>query len=408
MQVIEVRTDQDKKEFIDFPKELYKGDPFWVCQLDSGIESVFDTTKNHTFKHGEAIRWILKDDNGNIIGRIAAFIDLLRSSANSQPTGGIGYFEVKESREAAFKLFDIAREWLTDRGIEAMDGPINFGENDNNWGLLVEGFMQQGFGMPYHKKYYKALFEDYGFKNYFEQYSYHKEVRGTNKEIVQFPERIMKIAGWISKRPGYSFQHFEVRNKDKYVKDIVEIYNSTWSVFKEDFTPLDPAFLKESFNKARAIIDQELIWFAYYNDKPIAFFVLFPDLNQILKHFNGKLHLWNMIRFIYFKLTHKMTRMRAIVGGVHPSYQNSGVESAIFLHVYKVLKRKPWFKELELSWVGDFNPKMIAIYEALGATKVKTHVTYRFMINNKLVFTRYKDEMAEKQNLKAEKPSKVQ
>jgi GNAT superfamily N-acetyltransferase len=400
MQVIEVITKHDKKEFINFPKGLYRGDPYWVCQLDSGIESVFDPIKNHTFGHGEAIRWILKDDNDNTIGRIAAFIDRVRSAANNQPTGGIGFFEVTENREAAFTLFNTAREWLAARRMEAIDGPINFGENDNNWGLLVEGFMQQGFGMPYNKKYYRAFFEEYGFKNYFEQYSYQRVVRGTDNKIEQFPERIMKIAGWLSKRPGYSFQHFEVRNKEKYVKDIVEIYNSTWSVFKEDFTPLDPSFLKESLKKAEVILDEELIWFAYFNDKPIAFFILFPDLNQILKHLNGKLHLWNLIRFVYFMVTHKMTRMRAVAGGVHPSYQNSGVESAIFLQLYKVFKKKPWFKELELSWVGDFNPKMIAIYEALGAKKAKTHVTYRYFINDKLPFKRYKDEMAEKHSFK--------
>jgi hypothetical protein len=397
MQIIEVLTNQDKKEFIDFPKSLYKGDPYWVCQLDSGVESVFNPQKNFTFKHGEAIRWIIKDNKNIIIGRIAAFIDYVRSSANKQKTGGLGFFEVIDNRETAFALFDKAKEWLTSCGMEAMDGPVNFGENDNNWGLLVEGFMQQGYGMPYHKRYYRAFFEEYGFKNYFEQYSYHKDVRGADNEIVQFPERIMKIAEWLSKRPGYSFQHFEFRNKGKYVHDIVEIYNSTWSVFKEDFTPLDPAFLEESLKKAKVILDEDIIWFAYYNDKPIAFFVLFPDLNQILKHLNGKLHLWNLIRFVYWKLTHKMTRMRAVVGGVHPAYQNSGVESAIFLQLYEVFKKKPWFKVLELSWVGDFNPKMIAIYEALGAKKAKTHITYRYFINNKLTFTRYKDEMAEKQ-----------
>jgi hypothetical protein len=396
MQIVEVITKEDKKEFLNFPKWLYKDDLSWVCQLDSGIESVFDPVKNITFKHGEAIRWILKNGEGITIGRLAAFIDLVRSDANRQPTGGIGYFEVTENKEAAFALFDTAKGWLKARGMEAMDGPINFGENDNNWGLLVDGFMQQGFGMPYHKRYYRAFFEEYGFKNYFEQYSYHRDVRGADKKIVQFPERIMKIAGWLSKRPGYSFEHFEIRNRDKYIKDIVEIYNSTWSVFKEDFTPLDPEFLDESVKKARVIIDEELIWFAYFNDKPIAFFVLFPDLNQILKHMNGNLNLWNLIRFVYYKLTHEMTRMRAIVGGVHPSHQNSGVESAIFLNLYNVFKRKPWFKELELSWVGDFNLKMIAIYEALGAHKAKTHITYRYLINDKLPFIRYKDEMAEK------------
>jgi GNAT superfamily N-acetyltransferase len=400
MKVIEVITKQDKAEFINFPKALYKEDPYWICQLDSGVESFFDPLKNHTFSHGEAIRWILREDDGKTIGRIAAFIDHVRSSAHIQPTGGVGFFEVKENREAAFTLFDTAREWLSSRGMEAMDGPINFGENDNNWGLLVEGFMQQGYGMPYNKKYYKTFFEEYGFKNYFEQYSYHRIVRGTDNEIVQFPERIMKIAAWLSKRPGYSFEHFDIRNKGKYIKEIVEIYNSSWAVFKEDFTPLEPAFLNESLEKSKVILDEELIWFAYFNDKPIAFFILFPDLNQILKQLNGRLNFWNMIRFMYYKITHKMTRMRAIVGGVHPSYQNSGVESAIFLQLYEVLKKKPWFKELELSWVGDYNPKMIAIYEALGAVKAKTHVTYRYFINNNLPFIRYKDEMAEKHSFK--------
>jgi hypothetical protein len=400
MKIVEVITKQDKKEFIDFPKRLYRGDPFWICQLDSGIESVFDPLKNHTFSHGEAIRWILKDDNENTIGRIAAFIDHVRSTANKQPTGGIGFFEVTDSREAAFTLFNTAREWLTVRGMEAMDGPINFGENDNNWGLLVEGFMQQGFGMSYNKTYYRTFFEEYGFKNYFEQYSYHRSIRGTDNKIVQFPERIMKIAEWLSRRPGYTFHHFDFRNKEKFEKDIVEIYNSTWSVFKEDFTPLDPAFLEESLKKAKVILDEELIWFAYYNEKPIAFFILFPDLNQILKYFKGKLHLWNLMQFAYFKVTHKMTRVRAVVGGVHPSYQNSGVESAIFLRLYEVFKKRPWFKELELSWVGDFNPRMITIYEALGANKAKTHITYRFFINDKLPFIRYKDEMAEKHSFK--------
>lgn len=386
MQVLEVHSKSDIKEFINFPKSLYKNDPHWICPLDSVIESVFDPARNNAFRHGEAIRWILKDDDGKTAGRIAAFIDNVRSAANSQPTGGIGFFEVTGNREAAFRLFDTAREWLSGKGMEAMDGPINFGENDNNWGLLVEGFMPQGYGMPYNKKYYREYFEEYGFKVYFEQYSYHVPVS-------KFPDRIMKIAEWISKRPGYSFHHFELRNSRKYVNDIVEIYNSTWSSFKEDFTPLDPAFLEESLKKSKSMIDEELIWFGYFNDKPIAFFILFPDLNQILRHLDGRLTPWNMLKMLFYKYTHTMTRMRAVVGGVHPNYQNSGVESAIFLHLYRVFVKKPWYKELELSWVGDFNPKMIAIYEALGSKKAKTHVTFRYMINKKLPFRKYKDEI---------------
>jgi hypothetical protein len=390
MKITEVKTKADSKEFIDFPKRLYKDDPDWICPLDSGIESIFDPAKNHTFRNGKAVRWLLRDGNGTTIGRVAAFIDKVRSAANNQATGGMGFFEVTEDRNAAFRLFDIARDWLTGNRMEAMDGPINFGENDNNWGLLVDGFMPQAFGMPYNKPYYRSYFEEYGFRNYFEQYSYHV---GVDK----FPDRIMKIAEWIAKRPGYSFSHFELKNARKYVDDITEIYNAAWPNFKDDFTPLDPVILLESLKKAEPILDEDIIWFGYFNNKPVAFFVLFPDLNQILRHMDGTMNVVNMTKFLYYKKRHEMTRMRAVVGGVHPQHQGSGIESAIFLQLYHVFLKKPWYKELELSWVGDYNPKMIAIYEALGSKLAKTHVTYRYMINKELEFMRYKDEMAAKE-----------
>jgi GNAT superfamily N-acetyltransferase len=393
MKTIEVRTKKEIREFIDFPKRLYRNDPWWVCPLDSEAESIFDPGSNPSFRHGEAIRWILADDKGITIGRIAAFIDSVRSAANAQPTGGIGFIEVVDKREAAFMLFDTAAGWLRERGMEAMDGPINFGENDTNWGLLVDGFSHPGIGMPYHLPYYQQFFEEYGFKNYFEQYSYHRDIGS----VEVFPERFMKIAEWKAKRPGYTFRHFDFSESRKYANDVMEVYNKTWATFKEDFTPLDPLFLEASLKKAKAFLDEELIWFAYHDDKPVAFFILFPDLNQIIKHFNGRLHIWNKIRFVWFRLTHKITRMRALVAGIVPAYQNSGIESAIFYQLYKVFRKKRFYKELELSWVGDFNPKMISIYEAIGATRAKTHITYRYMLNSSLPFIRYTDEMASRQ-----------
>ena len=391
MKVTEVTTDTQRKEFIHFAKKLYSDDPNWVCPLDSTVEAVFDPERNIAFRHGEATRWLLSDDSGVTIGRVATFIDEVRSEANRQPTGGFGFFEVIESKEAAFMLFDTARRWLSERGMKAMDGPVNFGENDNFWGLLVDGFTQPGFGMPYNKKYYKQFFDEYGFRVYFEQYSYHRNVG----EVEVFPERFMKIAEWISKRPGYTFRHFEFRNQDRFVADMAEIYNATWSVFKEDFTPLDAAMLKNTLRQAKAFIDEELIWFAYHNDRPVAFFVIFPDLNQIIKYFNGRLTAWNIMCFLWFKYNHRMTRMRALVAGVHPSYQNSGIESAIFLKLFHVFRKKRYYKELELSWVGDFNPKMISIYEAIGGVRAKTLMTMRYMIDDTIPFKMYKDEMEE-------------
>jgi len=109
MQIAEVITKNDRKEFLNLPKILYRDDPNWVCMLDSELEGIFDPSVNRTFSRGEAIRWILRDEKGTVIGRIAAFYDNQRSSAYKQKTGGIGFFEVINSREAAFTRFDTAR-----------------------------------------------------------------------------------------------------------------------------------------------------------------------------------------------------------------------------------------------------------------------------------------------------------
>jgi len=389
MIIKEVVNRKESRKFLNFHKTHYRDDPNWVCPLDSEFKAIFDPSKNRTFNHGVLKRWLLYNSDNSVIGRIAAFVDYNRSKAYRQPTGGIGFFEVIEDEKAAFLLFDTAIAWLKENGMEAVDGPVTFGSNESNWGLLVEGFVQQGYGMPYNKKYYKDLFEKYGFRNYFNQYSFHRDIASVNV----FPERFMKIAEWISQRSGYSFEHFSFSNPDKYVNDLVDIYNTTWSEFREDFQPMVPSDFRETVQKGKAFLDEELIWFAYHNDEPIAFFVLFPDLNQILKHLNGKLHLLNILKFLYLKKRKTMTRMRAVVAGVKPAFRNSGVESAIFKCLYNVFMKKRYYRELELSWVGDFNKPMLSVYKAIGAEHAKTHVTYRYLINNNIEFIRLEDEM---------------
>lgn len=399
MKLLEVDSPVTRKDFLKVPKILYRNDPNWVCPLDNDIEDIFTPGKNISFRQGEAARWILKDDHNHLIGRVAAFVHEERAREYEQPTGGMGFFECIDDRNAAFLLFDTAREWLAARGMEAMDGPINFGENHNHWGLLVEGFMQPGYGMPYHFPYYRELFESYGFKPYFKQYSYHRDLT----TVKTFPERFMKIADWVSKRPGFSFHHFTFRETNRFVNDMAHIYNQTWSAIKDDYTPMDVEEVKKGLRQAKPIIDEELIWFAYYQDEPIAFFILFPDVNQILKHLNGKMTPWNMLRFLYLKKTHAMTRMRALVAGVAPRYQNSGIESAIFKQLFEVFRKKPYYREIELSWVGDYNPRMKAIYEAIGAVHAKTHITYRFLFDPERSFKTYVEEigiMGQEQKIK--------
>lgn len=370
MKIKEVKTRKDRKRFLDVARIIYRGDKNWIAPLDSDIEAIFNPDKNAYFEDGDAIRWVLEDENGNLTGRVAAFYNRKKAVTYEQPTGGMGFFECIDDKDAAFKLFDACREWLEKQGMEAMDGPVNFGENDQYWGLLVDGFMQQSYGMNYHHPYYRKFFEDYGFFSYFEQVTNHLDM------TVPFPERFWKIADWISKKPGFNYEHFRMKNADKYIRDLKAVYDEAWAGH-EHFTPLNIKDIRSGLEKARPILDEEIIWFAYYEDKPIAFLVMFPDVNQIFRHFNGKLHLWNKLRFLYYRRRGEIQRTRITVMGVVPKFQKHGIESAIFRKLRDVFDHRPQYKEVELSWVGDFNPKMEALHKAVGGKFGKKHITYR-------------------------------
>ncbi len=381
MKIIEVTTQAHRTAFLDVVKVIYKGDKNYARPLNGEIESIFDPVQNSFFSHGKATRWILQDDNGKTIGRIGAYINNNKAYTFEQPTGGCGFFECINDKKAAFLLFDTAKDWLQKEGMEAMDGPINFSENDNHWGLLVDGFMPQGYGMPYNKPYYQSFFEDYGFQIFFEQYSYHLDLK------KKFPERFWKIAAWVAQKPGFSFEHFRYDNMEKYVQDIISIYNEAWK-FHDNFTPINPDDIRKMANEGKDVIDEEFIWFAYHEGKPIAFFVMMPDVNQILINLDGKLNWWNKLKFFYHLKKKTITRARITIMGVVPKYQRFGIESAIFWHLDKVMAKRPHYNELELSWVGDFNPKMISIYESVGGVRMKTHYTYRYLFDRNKPFHR--------------------
>lgn len=381
MQLIKVGDPGTRKMFHQVPRLIYKNDRNWAAPFDSMIDNTFDPAENPSFNNGEAIRWVLTDDRRRLLGRIAAFVNFDKAKAYEQPTGGCGFFECVDDQEAASLLFDTARDWLKERGMEAMDGPVNFGENYVNWGLLADGFMPQGYGMPYNPPYYLRLFENYGFQLYFKQYSYHLDY------TVPFPERFWKIAGWVAQKPDYDFKHFDYRDAERFIGDFCHVYDEAWR-FHGHFKPLNPQDLRDFLKDAKPVLDPNMIWYAYHQGEPIAVFVMIPDINQIFRRLNGKLNILNMLRFLYYKKRKIINRTRILIMGVVPKFQRSGVESAIFWHQEKYMKYKKQYKELELSWAGDFNPKIVSLYESVGGKHMKTHYTMRYLFDRTKPFSR--------------------
>jgi hypothetical protein len=376
MELIEVSTPALAKEFIQVAVVLYKNNPNWIRPLDKDINDTFDPKKNKAFRFGEVTRWILKSGEGKLIGRIAAFVNKkYKSKGDEQPTGGIGFFECIDNQDAADMLFDVAKHWLLQKGMEAMDGPINFGERDSWWGLVTKGFHPPLYKMNYNAPYYKELFENYGFKLFFTQICF-----GMNPK-EQLAGKFFDRHAAIEAQPGFSARRIEKDQLEKYATDFSIVYNKAWAGHggnKE--MSKEQAFLL--FKKMKAVMDENIVWFAYHYEDPIGIFMNLPDLNQYFKHLNGKFDLLHKLKFLWLKKTKPCLKFAGLVFGVVPEFQGKGVDAYIIIESAKVIQHADSpYNEYEMQWIGDFNPKMISVAETLTTNRSRILTTYRYMFD---------------------------
>lgn len=384
MQLVEVTNTALAKKFLEVNPLMQKGNLDYIRPLDKDVDEVFDKEKNKTFRNGECIRWILQDGKGNLMGRIAAFTNKkYKNKGDEVPVGGVGFFDCINNQAAANLLLDTAKQWLTDKGMQAMDGPINFGERDRWWGLVVKGFQSPYYCMNYNPPYYKALLENYGFQLFFKQICFGLDPKKPLRE------KVYQRHALVAQDPAFSARHIKKDQLEKYAADFTTIYNKAWAGHG-GLKELKPAQVNTMFKKMKLVMDEKIIWFAYYKEDPIAMFVNLPDLNQWFKLLNGKFGLLQKLYFLWLKKTKPNKNFAGIVFGLIPEFQGKGVDSYIIVESAKVIQPHTAYTEYEMQWIGDFNPKMLNIAEQLGETfHSRELVTYRYLFNRSAEFKRH-------------------
>jgi hypothetical protein len=375
MQIVTVTNSQLAVEFIELTTFIYANNTNWIRPLDKDINEVFDIKKNKAFRFGELERWILKDDKNTSIGRIAAFVNKkYKNKGDDVPVGGIGFFECIDNQDAAITLLNHAKNWLQQKGMQAMDGPINFGERDRWWGLVVKGFHEPLYGMNYNPPYYKNFFDSFGFKPFFNQICFGIDPK---KPLQQ---KVYDRHASFANNPAFTSQHFEPNLLEKYAKDFATVYNKAWAGHG-GLKQMPEAQAILLFKKMKRVMDKKIIWFAYHHQDPIAIFINLPDLNQWFKYLDGKFGWWQIIKFLWVKQFVPNKKFTGIVFGVVPEWQGKGVDAFIIgesANKY-IQTNKSTYTEYEMQWIGEFNPKMINVAENLGdTTRSRILTTYRY------------------------------
>jgi hypothetical protein len=386
MQITLVSSQAHEAAFYKLPSVIYKNDTNWIVPLEHDVRQVFDAKKNKSFKFGKIERWILADETNNTIGRIAAFTNSkYKNKGDDVPVGGMGFFECINNQQAANVLFDTAKQWLQQQGVQAMDGPINFGERDNWWGLVTQGFYEPMYCMNYNPEYYVELFETYGFKVFYEQHCFGLKAKAPLEQKIWDRHAIHDAD------PNFASSHLYKDNLAKYANDFATVYNKAWAGHG-GLKQMSAAQVLLLFKKMKTFMDPKLLWYVYYNHEPVAMFINIPDLNQWFKHLHGKFSLYHKLKFLWLKKFKKNKKFTGIVFGVVPEWQGKGVDAYIIGEAakhYLQTAQSP-YEDYEMQWIGDFNPKMINVASTLGKTYVSRKLcTYRYLFDSKKEFVRH-------------------
>ncbi len=382
MQAIEINNSTLQKEFYEIERQFREGMKNWIPPLEKDIRNVFDPQRNKYFNRGKCQQWIFKAEN-QTVARVAVFILDQSFKEGKNKIGGIGFFDCIDDQETADFVFETCKKWLKDHGRNGMDGPINFGQRHAWWGLLDIGHEQAPNYLQNHQpKYYKKLFEQYGFKEYFRQITFGRNVEEALPEIVQWK------AKRIFKEEGYSFKHMNSKKIDDFITDFEIIYNDAWKHFP-GAQPFKKGEAKQELMKIKPVMDEELIWFGYHNEEPACFFIAIPEVNQLFKHIDGKMTLWGKLKLFYHIKTGSNRKILGLLFGVRPKFQRKGLEAAlIYAMSEKVQVKNRKYDTMEMNWIADYNPKMLKLISQLGCDRVKEHITYRYLFDPTQEFER--------------------
>ena len=371
-----VSTSQQIDAFHQLPFRIYENYPHWAPPFRSEIESIFDRDENVFFDKGECERFLVKE-GAKVVGRFAVMNTPERDKVLDPTMGGIGFIEMQDDPKIAEEIINFASDWHQDRGYNAMRGPINFGENDIYWGLLVENYEEPPiYGMFYHPPYYKEYLEQTGADKLDDHWSYK---RSFDQPI---PDRMKRITNRIEARSDVSLRSLDTKNIYRDAEYIRQIYNDAWSQQditerEMEFTELTRDTVEAMIKKLKPVLIPESVLIAFVDGEPASFVVCVPDLNELSKETGGKLRWWHYPKLLWFK--RRARHLRTLVYGTRPQYRKIGLEALTFTRGIQFTKKAaPALQYLEGAWVSESNWLMQRSLEALGCFHHKTHRTYKW------------------------------
>ncbi|MDP6445514.1 MAG: N-acetyltransferase [Pirellulaceae bacterium] len=362
-----VATRAERKQFLQLPWRIYQGDPNWIPPLRQNQKELVGFAPHPFYDRNERQAFLAVRD-GRAVGRILAIVDRAHIDRYGEQLGFFGFFESEDDPAIAAGLFDAARGWLKERGLERIRGPVNPSMN-YECGLLIEGFdSPPTFMMTYNPPHYAAAIEAVGLSKVQDLFAFwgHVEMLDTLDKKLAF------VVEEATRRFNISLRRMDTKRFDTEVRMFLDIYNQSMGA-NWGFTPLSDNEITHMAKSLKHLIVPEMTSIAEVDGKPVGAVFAMLDYNPRIKSMDGKLFPFGFIKLLWNRRRIKTVRM--IATNVVPEYQRFGVGLVVMARL--VPEVLAWgIQDVEFSWVLESNNLSFKTLKRGGARVSKKYRIY--------------------------------
>ncbi len=372
-------TDKPRlKQFLEFPYDLYRGEPNWIAPLRFERAVQINPDRNPALV-GVETQLFLALQGDAVVGRIAAIKNPHHLDTHNDGAGHFGYFDCQPDSEIALALMEAAAGWLKERGLTKIVGPYQYTIYEEV-GMLVDGFdTPPVIMMPYGRPNYPKMLEDMGFTKVVDMIAYWADIHAGYPR----PKIVDTMLANIENDPDITVRPMR---KGKFLEEVqmaMEIFNDAWAD-NWGHVSLSDAQIKHMANELKPVIRQDFFWVCEYKGEPAAFILMVPNVNEAIKGLDGKLLPFGWAKLLYRLKVKGVKSARIPLMGVRREFQRkrTGLSMAAFLSE-KVFEmgRKHGYTHVEMGWILESNKSMIRIIEQALGVPYKTYRMYEKVIS---------------------------
>lgn len=329
IEIKEVKSRKQIKEFIEFPLNLYKNNEYFVPPLYADEKAMFKSNY-HYYSQSESVFYNAYKD-GEIVGRIQGIIQFASNEKWNQKRVRFTRFDSINDQEVANALFKAVEDWGKQKGMTEIVGPLGFSDLERE-GLLVEGFEELAtFEEQYNYAYYQNLIENLGFS---------KEVDWLERQLRApkvIDDRLERVSNMMLKK--YNLKIVKCKSVSDFIKrygdaffDLVEkTYDELYQT-----VPFTENIKKQLISSFKLVVNPKyLLVIVDENDKVVCFGFAMPSLSKAMQKSGGRLTLPTIIKVLKAIKNPKIIDLALV--GVLPEYAMKGISSALFAFILKSL-----------------------------------------------------------------------